>query len=207
MPIVTHEDDKELASLEGDVVKGIKKLAKEDKSIFQQIEKLGDMFNENLLDKERFLRKKRDVSKQMEVLAREDRSEITGDEVDEYKEQIGEEADLIEKQRQFVNALKDLGAEGRSFVERKEEYADAIDDLADQRINLVKIALKIEKAKNSMQPAEKLQKMEDAQKDEERTYERLKREREKKLEQFNQERAEVNRLWMALKNSIQEFQW
>ncbi len=206
-PIVTHEDDKALANLERDESGMLKSIAGTDSKIFSTLAKLGDVYNKSMQEKERYLRKKRDVSKQMEILAREDRSEITKEEVDSYKDQINEEADLIEKQRLFLDALKDLGIQGEALVAKKKDYADAISEMAKQRMKVVGISVKLEKAKNTMQVAEKLQAIEDALKDEERNYERVKRDLEKKYDALIQERDEINKLWSKLKDSIQEFQF
>ena len=57
-----------------------------------------------------------------------------------------------------------------------------------------------------MVAAENLSNIEDGLKDIERDFERSKKEVEKKWEQLVQERTEVNGMWMAFKDSIDNFE-
>ncbi|MHA1733875.1 MAG: hypothetical protein ACTSU5_18185 [Promethearchaeota archaeon] len=206
IPIITSEDTRELAGQEMVLVKMIKSVIGQEKKMFGLVSSWGDLLNKILMSKEKILRKKRDISKQMEILAREDKSEITRQDVDAFKNDINTEADLIEKKRVFAGALKDLAANSNSLIAKRGEYADAIQSLAKQRIKVISIFNKLEKAKNTMQVAEKLQGIEDSLKDAERDFERVKRDLEKKRESLRQEIDEINKNWLALKDSITEFQ-
>ena len=160
-----------------------------------------------LQNQEKYLRVKRDVSKSMENLAREGRSDLSQKEVDAIKGTINEEADLVEKTRAFINALKDLEAQSRSFIDRKKEYADSIKAVASLRRDIVNVNTKLETEKNKMIAADSLQKLEDKLNDKTREFQRVKADRDKKLAQVDNEITEINKLWIALKNTIAEFSW
>lgn len=206
-PIVTSEDDKTLANQEDQMASLLGKIISAEKSDYSTILKLAESMQKTLILKEKYLRHKRDVSKQMDILAREDRSDITSEEVQDFKDAIIEEADFVEKARTFVNALKDLEAQSRSFLDRKSDYASSIKTVASQRRSTVKIAASLDAAKNKLQAAEKLQQMEDNLTDSTREMARKVTDRSKKLAQIRNESLEMNKLWIALKSSIDEFAW
>ncbi|OLS14713.1 MAG: hypothetical protein RBG13Loki_1657 [Promethearchaeota archaeon CR_4] len=207
MPIITSEDSKNLAQLEEQLSGLLNKVSDGERGIYKQILSLAETMQKNLQNQEKYLRVKRDVSKNMENLAREGRSDLTQKEVEEFKETINEEADIGEKTRVFVNALKDLEAQARSFIDRKKEYADSIKVVASLRRDIVNINTKLETEKNKMIAADSLQKLEDLLTDKTREFQRVKADRDKKLAQLNNEVAEIGKLWIALKNTIVEFTW
>lgn len=207
MPIVTSEDSKNLAQLEETMSALLNKVASDEKGDYRTILNLAESIQRTIGTKERYLRLKRDISKQMETLAREERPELTQEETDSFKELINEEADLVERTRGFINALKDLEAQSRSFLARKKEYADSLKAVAAIRKDMVSISTSLEMNKNKMIPADNLQKKEDALADKLREFGRVKADREKKFEQLKNEIIEMNKLWVATKKAIDEFAW
>jgi hypothetical protein len=207
MPIITSEDSKNLAQLEEQMSGLLNQVASGERSNYKEILGLAETMQRTLQTQERYIRVKRDVSKSMENLAREGRSDLSQKEVDAMKETVNEEADLIEKSRTFVNALKDLEAQSRSFLARKKEYADSIRAVAILRRDIVNIKTRLDTEKNKMIAADSLQKLEDQLTDKTREFQRVKADREKKLVQLNNEITELNKLWTALKNTIVEFIW
>ncbi len=207
MPIITSEDSKNLAQLEDQLSGLLNKVADGEHAGYKEILGLAEVMQRTLQAQEKYLRVKRDVSKSMENLAREGRSDLTQKDVDAVKESINEEADLIEKSRTFVNALKDLEAQSRSFLARKKEYADSIRALANLRRDIVNVNTKLDTEKNKMIAADSLQKLEDHLADKTREFQRVKADKEKKQAQLSNEITELNKLWTALKNTIVEFIW
>jgi hypothetical protein len=207
MPIITSEDSKNLAQLEEQMSSLLNQVASGERSNYKNILGLAETMQKTLLTQERYLRVKRDVSKSMENLAREGRSDLSQKEVDEVKESVNEEADLIEKTRTFVNALKDLEAQSRSFLARKKEYADSIKAVGVLRRDIVNVKTRLDTEKNKMIAADSLQRLEDQLTDKTREFQRVKADREKKLVQLNNEITELNKLWTSLKNTIVEFIW
>ncbi len=207
MPIITSEDSKNLAQLEEQMSSLLNQVASGERSDYKTILGLAETMQKTLQAQEKYLRVKRDVSKSMENLAREGRSDFSQKEVDAFKETINEEADLVEKSRTFVNALKDLEAQSRSFLARKKEFADSIRTVAGLRRDIVNVNTRLETEKNKMIAADSLQRLEDQLTDKTREFQRVKADREKKLAQLSNEITELNKLWTALKNTIVEFIW
>jgi hypothetical protein len=207
MPIITSEDSKNLAQMEEQLSSLLNKVADGERSNYKDLLSLAETEQKTLQAQERYLRLKRDVSKAMENLAREGRSEISQKEVEAYKETINVETDSMEKTRVFVNAIKDLEAQSRSFLARKKEYADSIKGVAALRRDIVNINTKLEIEKNKMIAADSLQKLEDSLTDKTREFTRAKTDRDKKAAQLESEVAELNKLWIGLKNTIVEFIW
>ncbi len=207
MPIITSEDSKNLAQLEDQLSGTLKQIADGERATYKEILGLAETIQRTLQTQEKYLRVKRDVSKSMENLAREGRSDLTQKDVDAVKESINEEADLVEKSRTFVNALKDLEAQSRSFLARKKEYADSIRAVANLRRDIVNVSTKLDTEKNKMIAADSLQKLEDQLADKTREFQRVRADKEKKQAQLSNEITELNKLWTALKNTIVEFIW
>ena len=88
MPIVTSEDSKNLCNLKNQCLRGLNKVASNEKSDYKVILTLAESMQRTLGTKERYLRLKRDISKQMETLAREERPELTQEETDSFKESL-----------------------------------------------------------------------------------------------------------------------
>ncbi|GAB4305405.1 MAG: hypothetical protein Kow0069_01130 [Promethearchaeota archaeon] len=207
MPIVTSEDQKELAAHEQELASMLKTLVSQEQKIFSAFDKLAEMILRNMAARERYVRKQQEVLKDMDKLARAGKFDLTVDEVGARKGEVSEMLELIEQGRAFANALKDFSSQSHAFVAKKLEFGAALFELAKQRLRIVGIGVKLEKAKNAMQVAEKLQKLEDALKDEERTYERVKREFDKKAEQRRGETEELNGVWAQVRAALKEFWW
>ncbi len=206
MPIVTHEDEIELAKLDVEVAQIFTKLAHKIDSLGSQENKLGEMYQSYGKDLQLYLRKLRDKSKQMDVLAREEHSGVDSSEVTEVKKTIHDVDDQIKMIEGFYDRLKDLALQKKGLTKKMQEYSKLVVDNAKIRKKIVMLGLKIEKAKNKMVAAESISSDEDKMKDIEREFERSKKELAKKWEQILDERSEVNEAWKGLKESIDEFE-
>ena len=202
MPIVTHQDSKILADLEIDVAKMMKDMSAKESTISAAEVKVADLYNGYCRFLGKYVRKLRDLGKQLEVLSREDRSGISNDDVDVNKDRIAHIDEIIEKKEIYYDKLKDLAIQKKSLLEKRGEYANIIVDIAKLRKKQVDVGLKIETAKNKMVPAEKVAGIETKMKDLEREFERKKKDLEKKSEQVEKEREEVNEMWGSFKDSI-----
>ena len=107
MPIVTHEDEIELAKLDVEVAQIFTKLAHKIDSLGSQENKLGEMYQSYGKDLQLYLRKLRDKSKQMDVLAREEHSGVDSSEVTEVKKTIHDVDDQIKMIEGFYDRLKE----------------------------------------------------------------------------------------------------
>lgn len=206
MPIVTHEDEILLAKIDADLASSIKGLSKKIVGLADQEKKLADSYNDYSKALTEYGRKMRDKYKQMDTLAREERSGIQMNEVKEYKKRIDELDDQIKMIVGYYDAMKDLAIQKRNMITKMDEYADNIVATAKIRKDIIDIGLKIEKDKEKMIAADNLNKREDQLKDAEREFERSKKELEKKWELLGQEKAEVNAKWQNLKKSIEDFE-
>ena len=206
MPIVTHEDAIELAKLDVEVAHLFIKIAHKINSLGSQEKKLGEMYQSYGKDLQVYLRKLRDKSKQMDVLSREDNSGVDSEDVSECKKRIHDVDDQIKMIEGFYDRLKDLALQKKGLTKKMEEYSKLVVINARIRKSIVLIGLKIDKAKNKMVAAESISKDEDRMKDVDREFERSNKELAKKWEQILEERSEVNEVWNALKDSIDEFE-
>ena len=206
MPIVTHEDAIELARIDVEVAQLFTKLAHRINSLGSQEKKLGDMYQSYGKDLQVYLRKLRDKSKQMDVLSREANSGVDPEEVSDCKKKIQDVNDQIKMIEGYFDRLKDLALQKKGLTKKMEEYSRLVIHNAKIRKSIVLIGLKIEKAKNKMIAAESISKDEDKMKDVDREFERSNKELAKKWDQIIDERSEVNQVWNALKDSIDEFE-
>ncbi|WP_371801819.1 hypothetical protein [Candidatus Lokiarchaeum ossiferum] len=206
MPIITHQDLIELAKIDVEVASDFGKIAKKIETIASAEKKMGELYQSYTKDLSNFVRKMKDKSKQMEVLAREENSGVDDADVKAYKQRVAEVTDQIKALEGYYDRTKDLALQKKGMVKRMEEYNKLVVNNAKIRKRIVEIGLRIEKEKNKMVAADSLSKTEDALKDTEREFERSKKEMEKKWEQLVEERAEVNAMWAALKDSIEDFE-
>lgn len=204
MPIITHEDELELGKLENELVSEWKKLAKNQSSVVKEQKKFADKVSKLNIQREIVNRTLRDVLKQMQTLAREKRSNIKNEEVNIFQHLIDMNEKYIQANDKYYNAIKDLAVRKDYYIEKRLEVGDSLSEVADQRSDLVKGALKLEKLKNKMVEGEKVQLMEKELNDSQREFDRSRDVFLKKIEQFKQVRDEVNQLWIKLKNSITE---
>ena len=206
MPIVTHEDAIELAKLDVEVAHIFTKIAHTIDNLGSQEKKLGEMYQSYGKDLHEYLRKLRDKSKQMDVLSREDHSGVDSEDVAECKKKIHDVDDQIKMIEGFYDRLKDLSLQKKGLTKKMEDYSKLIIHNAKIRKQIVLLGLKIEKSKNKMVAAESISTDEDKMKDIDREFERSNKDIAKKWEQILEERGEVNQVWKALKDSIDEFE-
>ena len=199
MPIVTTEDEKILSNMEIEVAHLLKQMSNREKSISHAEKKLADQYGDYTRFMGIFVRKLRDLSKQLDILSRESRSGITKEEVEDNKGYVRHLDNTIELKEKYCDKLKDIAIQKKSLLEKRVEYADIMIDIARIRKRVVDAGLKIESAKNKMVAAEKIASTEAKLKDLEREYNRKKKDLMKKSEQLEKERDEVNEMWDQLK--------
>ncbi len=206
MPIITYEDEKLLGRLDIEVARQYNTIASRIKQITKQEVKLGDSYQKYTKDLQDLTRKMRDKSKQMEILAREDRSGVSDTEVKAFKSQVASVDDRIKAIEIYSDRIKDLALQKQGIIDRLQEYTSMVVPFARLRQEIVDISLRIEKEKNKMVAADTLSKLEDKMKDKQREFDRSKNELQKKWSQVDDERAEVNKMWHALKDCVDDFE-
>jgi len=203
-PIITHTDELELAKAEKDLVSQFKKLANAQKNLISSQKKYADNIMKANNSRDMLNRTFRDVLKQMQTLAREHRSNIKDEEVNLYKEIIQKNDDYIKANNTYLNAIKDLAVQKEYLVEKKEEFVDALADVADRRSTVIKKALDVEKAKNKLIDGDKLNILDQQLNDVQRDFDRARDIFLKKINQFLEVRKEINSLWNKLKDTVTE---
>jgi hypothetical protein len=201
-PIITHEDELELANTEKDLVSHIKKLAKAQNNLIGAQNKYADALRKATIEREMLNRIFRDVLKQMQTLVREKRSNIKDEEVNLFQDIIHKNDEYIEVNNKYIDAIKNLTVKKDYFIKKKEELADALAEVAGKRGALIKKALNVEKAKNKLIEGEKLKILDSELNDYQREFDRARDVLIKKIHQFIQVRDELNELWIQLKNAI-----
>ncbi|TFF88458.1 MAG: hypothetical protein EU550_01250 [Promethearchaeota archaeon] len=201
-PIITHEDELELANTEKDLVSHMKKLAKAQNSLIKTQEKYAEALRKSNIEREMLNRTFRDVLKQMQTLVREKRSNIQDEEVNLFQDIIHKNDMYIEVNNKYIDAIKNLTLKKEYFVKKKEELANALDEVAGKRGALIKKALNVEKAKNKLIEGEKLKNLDSELNDYQREFDRARDVLIKKIHQFIEVRDELNELWIQLKNSV-----
>jgi hypothetical protein len=203
-PIITHQDELELAKSEKELVSQFKKLAKAQQSLINsQIKYAENIANANNI-REMLNRTFRDVLKQMQTLAREHRSNIKDEEVNLYKDIISKNDGYIKANNIYLNAIKDLAVQKEYLVKKKEEFVDSLAELANKRSIVIKKALDAEKAKNKLIDGDKLNILDQQLNDVQRDFDRARDIFIKKIYQFTEVRDEINKLWIKLKDTITE---
>ncbi|MFX0038968.1 MAG: hypothetical protein ACFFCY_09665 [Promethearchaeota archaeon] len=203
-PIITHEDELELAKLEKELVSQFKKLAKAQNSLISSQIKYAENITKANIIRDMLNRTFRDVLKQMQTLAREHRSNIKDEEVNLYKEIISKNDDYIKANNRYLNAIKDLAVQKEYLVQKKEEFVDALSELANRRSVVIKKALDAEKARNKLIDGDKLNILDQELNDVQRDFDRAREIFLKKIHQFIEVRDEINTLWIKLKDTITE---
>ena len=203
-PIITHQDGLELAKSEKELAAQLKKLAKWQRAVGStQIKLAADLAKMNIA-RQTLNRIFRDVLKQMQTLAREQRSNVDDEEVNIFQNIIHANDEYLEVNTLYVNAVKDLAIRKQDLAARKDLFANALIELAGKRSTVIKKALSIEKTKNKLIEGAKLTELENQLNDSQREFDRAKNILLKEIEQFLQVRAELNDLWLKLKDSISE---
>lgn len=203
-PIITHEDELELAKMEKELVSQFKKLAKSQSTLISSQMRYAENITKANINREMLNRTFRDVLKQMQTLAREHRSNIKDEEVNLYKEIIQKNDDYIKGNNTYLNAVKDLAVQKEYLIQKKEEFIDALADVADKRSLVIKKALNAEKAKNKLIDGDKLNILDQELNDVQRDFDRAREIFIKKIHQFIEVRDEINALWIKLKDTITE---
>ncbi len=201
-PIITHEDELELASMEKELVSQIKKLAKNQTTLIDSQKKYADNLRKVNLTRDMANRMFRDVLKQMQTLVRERRSNIKDEEVKYFQEIIHKNDEYIEINNKYIDSIKDLAVKKDYLVEKKYEFAAALGEVASKRSVIIKKALSVEKKKNDLIEGEKIKILESELNDSQRDFDRARDVLLKKIDQFLQVRNEVDDLWVNLKNSV-----
>ena len=201
-PIITHQDELELAKSEKELAAQLKKLAKWQRAVGNtQIKLAADLAKMNIA-RQNLNRTFRDVLKQMQTLAREHRSNVDDEEVNTFQNLINANDEYLEVNNLYINAIKDLAIRKQDLATRKDLFANALSELAGKRSNVIKKALSIEKTKNKLIEGGKLTELENQLNDSQREIDRAKNILHKEIDQFLQVRAELNDLWLKLKDSI-----
>lgn len=203
-PIITHEDELELAKLEKELVSHFKKLSKAQENLIDSQKKYAENISKANIARDMLNRTFRDTLKQMQTLAREHRSNIKDEEVKLYQEIIRQNDDYIKANNIYLNAIKDLAVQKEYLVAKKEEFIEALSDLASRRSVVIKKALDVEKAKNKLIDGDKLNILDQELNDVQRDFDRARDILLKKIYQFNEVRDEINALWLKLKDTIVE---
>ena len=201
-PIITHEDELELASMEKELVNQIKKLAKAQNVLIDSQKKYADNLRKTNLARDMLNRTFRDVLKQMQTLVRERRSNIKDEEVKYFDDIIHKNDTYIEVNNKYIDSIKDLAIKKDYLVEKKYEFASALSEVANKRSVVIKKALSVEKKKNDLIEGEKIKILESELNDCQRDFDRARDVLLKKISQFLQVKNEVDELWVNLKDSV-----
>jgi len=204
-PIITHQDELELAKSEKELVSQLRKLAKAQRTLISSQERYAENISKANITRDMLNRTFRDVLKQMQTLAREHRSNIKDEEVKLYQEIIKENDEYIKANTTYLNAIKDLAIQKEYLIEKKEEFLEALSNVADKRSAVIKKALNAEKAKNKLIDGDKLNILDQELNDVQRDFDRARDILIKKIHQFKEVREEINALWLKLKDTIKEF--
>lgn len=204
MPIITHEDELELAKMEKELVGQLKKLISAQSALINIQSKYAENITKANITREMLNRTFRDVLKQMQTLAREHRSNIKDEEVNLYREIITQNDKYIEGNKRYLNAIKDLAVQKAYLVEKKKEFANALSDVANKRSIVIKKALNVEKVKNKLVDGDKLNILDQELNDVQRDFDRSRDILIKKIHQFKEVKKEINTLWIKLKDTVTE---
>ncbi|MFX1344227.1 MAG: hypothetical protein ACFFAI_03910 [Promethearchaeota archaeon] len=201
-PIITHEDELELAKMEKELVSQFKKLSRAQSTLISSQQKYAENISKANITREMLNRTFRDVLKQMQTLAREHRSNIKDEEVKLFQEIIRENDEYIKGNNIYLNAIKDLAVQKEYLVAKKNEFVEALSELANKRSIVIKKALDVEKAKNKLIDGDKLNILDQELNDVQRDFDRARDILLKKIHQFIEVRDEINTLWLKLKDTV-----
>lgn len=203
-PIITHQDELELAKSEKELVSQFKKLSRAQSSLISAQMKYAENISKTNITREMLNRTFRDVLKQMQTLAREHRSNIKDEEVMLFQEIIKQNDDFIKGNNIYLNAIKDLAVQKEYLVAKKDEFVDALSDVASKRAVVIKKALDAEKAKNKLIDGDKMNILDQELNDVQRDFDRARDILLKKIHQFKEVKSEINALWLKLKDTVTE---
>ncbi len=203
-PIITHQDELELAKSEKELVSQFKKLSRAQSTLISSQKKYAENISKANITREMLNRTFRDVLKQMQTLAREHRSNIKDEEVKLFQEIIKENDAYIKGNNTYLNAIKDLAVQKEYLVAKKDEFVEALSDVANKRSVVIKKALDVEKVKNKLIDGDKLNVLDQELNDVQRDFDRARDILLKKIHQFKEVRNEINNLWLKLKDTVAE---
>jgi len=203
-PIITHEDELELAKIEKHLASEIKNLADWQRTIKNIEMKLADNLSKMNIARQVLNQSFREAFNQMQTLAREHRSNVGDEEIKQYEDIIHANDSYLANVNEYVNAIKNLAIRKEDLAIRKETFAEALKNVAEKRSVLIKKALSLEKTKNKLIEGEKLTTLENDLNDSQREFDRARDILLKETDLFLQTKSEINKLWMDLKNSIKE---
>jgi len=203
-PIITHQDELELAKSEKELVSQFKKLSRAQSTLISSQKKYAENISKANITREMLNRTFRDVLKQMQTLAREHRSNIKDEEVKLFQEIIKENDAYIKGNNTYLNAIKDLAVQKEYLVAKKDEFVEALSDVANKRSVVIKKALDVEKVKNKLIDGDKLNVLDQELNDVQRDFDRARDILLKKIHQFKEVRDEINNLWLKLKDTVAE---
>jgi len=203
-PIITHQDELELAKAEKELVSQFKKLSRAQSTLISSQKKYAENISKANNTREMLNRTFRDVLKQMQTLAREHRSNIKDEEVKLFQEIIRENDTYIKGNNTYLNAIKDLAVQKEYLVAKKDEFVEALSDVANKRSIVIKKALNVEKVKNKLIDGDKLNVLDQELNDVQRDFDRARDILLKKIHQFREVRDEINALWLKLKDTVAE---
>jgi hypothetical protein len=201
-PIITHEDELELAKFEKGLASEIRKMAKSQDNLIDSQKKYADNLRKVNVARDLLNRTFRDVLKQMQTLVREKRSNIKDEEVNLFQDIIHKNDDYIKVNNAYIDAIKDLALKKEYFITKKLEVADALGEVANIRSVVIKKALNFEKKKNDLIEGEKMHILEAEVNDIQKEFDRARDVFLKKLHQFIQVRNEADELWLKLKDTV-----
>ncbi|MBA7557499.1 hypothetical protein ES705_50259 [subsurface metagenome] len=203
-PIITHSDELELAKSEKGLVSQFKKLSRAQSTLISSQKKYAENISKANITREMLNRTFRDVLKQMQTLAREHRSNIKDEEVKLFQEIIRENDTYIKSNNTYLNAIKDLAVQKEYLVAKKDEFVEALSNVANKRSVVIKKALDVEKVKNKLIDGDKLNVLDQELNDVQRDFDRARDILLKKIHQFREVRDEINALWLKLKDTVAE---
>lgn len=203
-PIITHSDELELAKSEKELVSQFKKLSRAQSTLISSQKKYAENISKANITREMLNRTFRDVLKQMQTLAREHRSNIKDEEVKLFQEIIRENDTYIKGNNTYLNAIKDLAVQKEYLVAKKDEFVEALSNVANKRSVVIKKALDVEKVKNKLIDGDKLNVLDQELNDVQRDFDRARDILLKKIHQFREVRDEINALWLKLKDTVAE---
>lgn len=201
-PIITHEDELELARTEKELVNQLRRLAKAQSDLINSQKKYAENLTKANLTRDMLNRTFRDVIKQMQTLVREKKSNIQEEEIRLYQDIIHKNDEYIDTNNKYIDAVKNLTLKKEYFIEKKIEFADSLNELASKRSAVIKKALNVEKMKNKLIEGEKLKILDSELEDYQRDFDIARDVLLKKIHQFLEVRKELDELWIILKNSI-----
>ena len=201
-PIITHEDELELATMEKELASHLKKLAKAQNALIGSQKKYAENLTKATLAREMLNRTFRDVLKQMQTLVREKKSNIKDEEVQLFQDLIHKNAGYIETNNKYAETVKNLATKKEYLIEKKLEFADALNEVAGKRSVVIKKALHVEKEKNKLIEGNDLKILDTQLNDVQRDFDSARDILLKKIHQFLEVRDEVDNLWLEIKDAI-----